>query len=130
MNAYQTYRQTQTQTAAPGELVLMLYRGATRFISSAIEALAARDIDAAHTGLVRAQEIISELRATLDLERGGDIARNLDNIYEYLFHRLLEANFRKDPEPAREVLKLMRELVPAWEEAVRQAKAGARGTAR
>lgn len=130
MNAYQTYRQMQTQTAAPGELVLMLYRGAARFVSSAVEAIDARDIDAAHTGLVRAQEIISELRATLDLERGGDIARNLDNIYEYLIHRLLEANARKHAEPAHEVLKLLRELLPAWEEAVRQAKAGAVGASR
>ena len=125
MNAYQTYRRTQTQTAAPGELVLMLYRGAARFVSSAIEAIAARDIAAAHNGLVRAQEIIAELRSTLDLERGGDIARNLESIYDYLNRRLLEANLRKDAEPAREVLKLLRELLPAWEEAVRQTKAGA-----
>ena len=125
MNAYQTYRQTQTQTAAPGELVLMLYRGAARFVSSAIEAIDARDIAAAHNGLVRAQEIIAELRSTLDLERGGDIARNLESIYDYLNRRLLEANLRKDAEPAREVLQLLRELLPAWEEAVRQTKAGA-----
>lgn len=125
MNAYQTYRQTQTQTATPGELVLMLYRGAMRFVSRAIEAIEATDITAAHNSLVRAQDIIVELHATLDLERGGDVGRNLASIYEYLLRRLVEANLRKDAEPAREVLKLLRELLPAWEGAVRQTQAGA-----
>ena len=130
MNAYQTYRQTQTQTAAPGELVLMLYRGAARFVSSAIEAIEAKDVAAAHNGLIRAQDIINELRSTLDVERGGEIGGNLASIYEYLNRRLLEANVRKDVEPAREVLKLLRELLPAWEEAVRQTKAGAAAASR
>lgn len=123
MNAFQTYRNTQTQTAAPGELVLMLYRGAARFVSSAIAAIEAKDVAAAHTGLIRAQEIISELRATLDVDRGGNISHDLARIYDYLLRRLLEANLRKDAEPAREVLTLLRELLPAWEEAVRQTKA-------
>lgn len=130
MNAYQMYRQTQTQTAAPGELVLMLYRGAARFVSTALEAIEAKDVVAAHNSLVRAQDIVAELHATLDVDRGGDTGRNLASIYDYLSRRLLQANLRKDPEPAREVLKLLRELLPAWEEAVRQTKAGAVGASR
>jgi flagellar secretion chaperone FliS len=123
MNAYQVYRQTQTQTAAPGELVLMLYRGAGRFIVSAIEAIESCDIEGAHTGLVKAQAIIAELQGTLDTERGGELARNLWGIYDYMNRRLIEANLRKDAEPAREVLTLVRELLGAWEVAVRQTAA-------
>jgi flagellar secretion chaperone FliS len=126
MNAYQVYRQTQAQTAAPGELVVMLYRGAARFITSAMQAIEARDVQEAHNNLIRAQAIISELVETLDLERGGDIAHRLMSIYEYLNRRLIEANLRKDAEPAREVLTFLGELLPAWEEAARQAKAAAR----
>jgi flagellar protein FliS len=120
MNGYQAYRQTQAQTAAPGELVVMLYRGAVRFVSAATEAIETSDIQAAHTNLVRAQAIISELSETLDLGRGGEIARNLQAIYEYLNHRLVEANLRKDASIAREVQGLLRELLPAWEQAARQ----------
>lgn len=121
MNAYNVYRQTQAQTASPGELVVMLYRGAARFVASAIDSIETRDIQAAHNNLVRAQAVISELLDTLDVERGGDLARNLAQIYVYLNSRLIEANRRKDAAPAREVANLLRELLPAWEEAARQA---------
>jgi flagellar protein FliS len=101
----------------------MLYRGAVRFVSSAIEAIESRDIQAAHTNLVRTQAIITELNQTLDLERGGDIAANLQAIYEYLNRRLIEANLRKDMSIAREVQGLLRELLSAWEQVARQAAA-------
>jgi flagellar secretion chaperone FliS len=124
MNAYQVYRQTQAQTAAPGELVVMLYRGAIRFANAAVEAIERRDIQESHNNLVRAQDIILELTHTLDLERGGQIARSLLATYDYMTRRLVEANLRKDAAPAREVERLLRELLPAWEEAARQVKAG------
>jgi flagellar secretion chaperone FliS len=125
MNAYQVYRQTQTQTAAPGELVLMLYRGALRFVTSAIDAIENKDIAAAHNGLVKAQAIIAELNETLDLERGGEVATNLRRIYQYMYRRLVEANVRKDVQPAREIQGLLREMLPAWEAAVKQVGAAA-----
>jgi flagellar protein FliS len=120
MNGYQAYRQTQAQTAAPGELVVMLYRGALRFVAAAVEAIDASDIEAAHTNLIRAQAIISELNETLDLARGGELASNLQAIYTYLNQRLIEANLRKDADAAREVERLLRELLPAWERAARE----------
>ena len=123
MNAYNVYRQTQAQTAAPGELVVMLYRGATRFVASAIEAIERNDIQVAHNNLVRAQAVITELLDTLDFERGGDIASNLAQIYVYMRSRLIEANLRKDARPALEVGQLLRELLPAWEQAARQGTA-------
>ena len=123
MNASHVYRQTQAQTAAPGELVVMLYRGAVRFVSSAIEAIDSKDLAAAHNGLVRAQAIITELHQTLDVEQGGDIARNLAALYAFMNERLIEANVCKDAAPAREVAALLRELLPAWEAAVRQTSA-------
>jgi flagellar protein FliS len=123
VNAYQVYRQTQTQTAAPGELVLMLYRGAVRFLTAAIDAIEARNIAEAHDKLLKAQAIISNLLESLDVERGGEVARNLSALYDYMLRRLLEANVRKDARPAREVQVLLRELLPAWEAAVRETSA-------
>ena len=118
-NGYQAYRQTQAQTAAPGELVVMLYRGAIRFAGAGAEAIEAKDLQAAHNALIRAQAIVSELSETLDMDRGGDLAANLLAIYQYLNRRLVEANLRKDATIAREVDQLLRELLPAWEQAAR-----------
>jgi flagellar protein FliS len=125
MNAYNTYRQTQAQTAAPGELIVMLYRGAARFVASAIEAIEANDVEASHNQLVRAQAVITELLESLNVEQGGEVGRNLFRLYEFMNQRLVDANLRKDPAPARDVERLLRELLPAWEEAVRLAGAGA-----
>ena len=116
MNGYQVYRQTQALTAAPGELVVTLYRGAVRFASAAADAIDARDLQGAHNNLVRAQAIVSELMETLDFERGGELAHNLLVIYDYLNRRLVEANLRKDAAVAREVEQHLRELLPAWEQ--------------
>ncbi|MBV9897076.1 MAG: flagellar export chaperone FliS [Chloroflexi bacterium] len=122
------YRQTQTQTAAPGELVLMLYRGALRFVGAAIEAIEARNISEAHNKLLKTQDIISYLIETLDVERGGEVAKNLESLYGYMLRRLIEANVKKDGVPAREVQGLLRELLPAWEAAVRQMSTAPAGT--
>jgi flagellar secretion chaperone FliS len=123
MNAYNSYFETQAQTADAGELVVMLYKGAARFLVSAIAAVEAKNFQDASNSFLRAQAIITELVETLDLKQGGDLAQNLGRIYEYMNYRLIDANLRKDAEPAREVEKLLRELLPAWEQAARETKA-------
>jgi flagellar secretion chaperone FliS len=123
MNAYNTYFETQTNTAGPGELVVMLYKGATRFLASAIEAVEAKNIQAASNSFLRAQAIITELSQTLDLKQGGELAQNLWRIYEYMNYRLVDANLRKDAAPAREVDRLLREMLPAWEQVARETAA-------
>src|SRR5437870_8245335 len=80
MNATNTYFETQTQTANPGELVVMLYKGAARFLASAIEAVDAKNHEASHNNLLRAQAVITELTETLDLKKGGELAKNLGRI--------------------------------------------------
>jgi flagellar secretion chaperone FliS len=125
MNAYNKYYETQTQTADPGELVVMLYKGAARFLASAIEAINARNLEASNNSFLKAQAIIAELMDTLDLKKGGELAQNLMRIYEYMNFRLVDANLRKDAEPAREVERLVRELLPAWEQAARETAAAA-----
>jgi flagellar protein FliS len=118
-----TYFETQTNTAGPGELVVMLYKGAARFLVSAIAAVEANDVQTASNKFLQAQAIISELADTLDMKQGGELAINLGRIYEYMNYRLIDANMRKDAKPAREVEGLLRELLPAWEQAVLQEKA-------
>ena len=121
MNAVNVYRQMQTHTAPPAELVVMLYRGAARFAATAAAALESNDLELAHNDLVRTQAIVGELAGTLDIERGGNVAQNLMLVYDYLTRRLIEANVRKDPVIAREVERLLRDLLSAWEVAAREA---------
>jgi flagellar secretion chaperone FliS len=113
---YDAYRQTQVQTASPTELVVMLYRGAIRFTKAGIDGVNRGDIQAAHAGFVRAQQIVTELSATLNLERGGELARQLRTIYTFVSDLLMKANIRKAVEPAMHVVRLLEELLSAWEQ--------------
>jgi len=117
-------RAYQTQavfTASPGQLVLMLYDGALRFLGHARDALQApedspRRIEIVNTNLIKAQNILAELQASLNHEAGGDHAANLDRLYEYYIRRLLEANMKKKAEPVIEVENLVRQLRDGWAE--------------
>ncbi len=120
MNPTLVYRQTQAQTAPPAELVVMLYRGAIRFVLAAIDALDRRDLPTAHDKLLRAQAVVLELNSTLDSEHGGEIANNLAQLYAYMHQQLVSANVSKDPEPVRIVLPLLRDLLEAWEQVAKQ----------
>jgi flagellar protein FliS len=117
--AYQQYQRVQTQTASPGQLLLLLYEGCIRFIGRGRLALESNDVDAARVNLLRAQDIIAELMGSLNFE-AGEMATNLLRLYEYMHRRLVIANIQRDAEAAAEVDSLLRSLLPAWEEAVRQ----------
>jgi len=113
---YQAYRQTEAQTASPTELVVMLYRGAVRFAKAGIDGVNRKDIQAANNGFVRAQQIVTELNTTLDMERGGAIASQLRAIYSFVNRLLMQANIQKAAEPAEQAIKLLDELLAAWVE--------------
>ena len=127
-NPYQQYRATRVETAGSVELVVMLYQGAVRFIRTGLEAIESKDVKASHANFVRAQDIIVELLGSLNREAGGQIANQLAGVYDYCFRRLVLANVKKDPEPAREVLGIVRDLGMAWQQiALQQRQAHATG---
>jgi flagellar protein FliS len=129
-NPYQQYRATKVQTAGSVDLVVMLYQGAVKFIRLGIEAIERDDAKSAHENLVRAQDIVVELLSSLNREEGGQIASQLSGVYDYCFRRLILANVKKDVDPAREVLRIMRELGTAWQQiALQQRQAHANGDA-
>lgn len=119
--AQQTYLRMQTATASPGELIGMLYDALVRNLTRAESGLQAGDIEQAHPALLRAQDIVLELVASLDLEGeggAGAIARQLAPLYEYLYHRLLDASLHKDAEPVAEVRRLVMPVREAWRHAL------------
>ena len=113
-----TYKEIQIKTANQIRLIVMLYDGAIRHVNLALDLFAEghRGYDRINVNLVAAQDILSELMASLDFERGGALAKNLFSIYTFLNRQLLEGNLRKDPAPVTVVKKLLTELRDAWEE--------------
>ncbi|MBC7331534.1 MAG: flagellar export chaperone FliS [Synergistetes bacterium] len=119
MNIYEQYRQTQVQTAKPEQLLLMLYDGAIGFLKRAKVAIEERNIEEAHTFLVKTQDIIVELMVSLNMEV-GELALNLFRLYEYMHHRLVEANINKDTKPIDEVLRMLQDLRDTWDMAIKK----------
>lgn len=124
MNPYlKQYRQTQMETAPKEQILLMLYDGAVRFLHQAKEGLAEKNIEKTHNNIVKVQNIITEFEATLDMEAGGEFAKSLFNLYEFMSHQLLIANIKKDENALNIVIRHMTELRDTWRQAVKQFKA-------
>ncbi|HHT73222.1 MAG TPA: flagellar export chaperone FliS [Firmicutes bacterium] len=117
VNAYQVYRQTQVNTASQGELILMLFDGAIRFANQAQELIAEGDLEGANGKLIRAQDIMTELMVSLDMDQ-GEIAQNLYQLYDYIHDCLLRANIRKDVGLIEQAVRLLAELRDTWRQVV------------
>lgn len=117
-NPWQSYRQVATRTASPGQLILMLYDGAIRFLERAKAGFQLEDPVECNTtinnNILRAQDIIRELDFSLNAERGGDLAQELHRLYDYFDRVLLEANLRKDVGGVAEVIQRITALRDAW----------------
>lgn len=113
-NPYAQYQQAQIDTASPERLLLMLYEGAIRFLNAGRKGIVERKFDVAHQNIVRAQDIIVEFMATLNMKDGGEIAQNLFDLYDYMNRRLSQANTEKNVQILDEVLGFVRELHEAW----------------
>ena len=127
-NPWQSYRKVATQTATPGQLVLMLFEGAIRFSEQALTGFENKGDPLAfnltiNNNIHRAQAIILELNSVLNMRRGGEVAANLRRLYAYLDRRLREANVRKQREPIEEVLMRLRVLRDSWAEMLQKGPA-------
>lgn len=120
------YLEIQVATATPERLVLMCFDGLVRFIGQALTALGRRDLEEAHRHFIRAQAIVTELKASLKPEL-GEIPARLATLYDFLLGRLVEANLRKDAAPAEAALRVATELRAAWEELCRVSQRPAAG---
>ena len=108
------YRQQSILTATPGQLVVMLYDGCLRFLHQAAHAMRGGDMAESNARLIRAEAIIDELHATLDLEQGGVVASRLQGIYVFCNRHLLEARGAQEAEMIEKVSELLAELRDAW----------------
>ena len=117
-NPLKAYREIQIKTATPARLIIMLYDGAVKSLNIAIEILEKKEhkLDIVSNNVIKAQDIISELMVSLDFEKGGEIAKDLFNIYMYMNRELLSGNIKKEIEPLKNVRKFLMDLREAWNE--------------
>lgn len=114
------YLEQKVMSASPEELTLMLYEGAIKFIKQAKLYNEEKLIEKTSNAILRAEAIYSELRATLDTE--FEISKELDQLYEYVLHRLMEANISKETAILDEVLSMSEDFRDTWKEAMQLAK--------
>jgi flagellar protein FliS len=118
-NGLNPYKTAAVMTSSPGQLVVMMYDGVLKFVSIARAGCALPESDPqrlkmVQEGVGRSIAIISELRSTLDKEKGGEYAENLERLYDYYSFRLLKAQLSFDDAPLAEVEKLVGNLREGW----------------
>jgi flagellar protein FliS len=120
---WESYRKVATQTATPGQLVLMLYDGALGFLEKAMTSFAHKDPllfnQTINNNVIRAQAIIHELNASLNMQGGADVAANFRRLYNYLYRRLTVANRTKQKAPIEETISRLLVLRDSWAEMLR-----------
>ena len=125
----ESYRQIATQTATPGQLVLMLYDGAIASLERAMTGFQQDDpLELNRTinnNILRAQAILGELNASLNMEVGGEFAATMRRLYNYFDSRLHDSNMAKNPEGIQEVLHRLGVLREAWAEMLQKCTAPA-----
>jgi len=117
----QSYLNHQVEGVSPGRLIDLLFDRARRDLATAAEGLEHADacrVAEAVRSVVHAQQIVVELRASLNLKAGGELARNLKDLYEYMLMRLQEAAVERRSSAATETAALLAELHEAWKLAV------------
>ncbi len=118
------YRQTAVKTANRGQLLIMLYEAAIQNVKKATAALEAKDMGSKGKSIGKAHDIINELLNTLNFEIGGNIARELERLYNFMIEQLVKANIENSKDSLLAVQKILENLLGAWKVAVEQVNKG------
>ncbi len=110
------YRTTNVITADPKKLVIMCYEGAIENLKIGKERLLQQDYEGKSKAFIKVKDIINELLCSLDFEKGGQIAKNLESLYNYMLRRIMDGEIKKDTGAIEEVVGMLGELLSAWEE--------------
>jgi flagellar protein FliS len=117
-NSIRAYCKTNVITADPGKLVVMCYEGAIEQLKIAKIRFEGKEYEAKFKAITKAADFIDELLYSLDFEKGGSIARNLEALYNYMTHRILQADVKRDIEGIDEVIGILTDLLSAWKEMI------------
>lgn len=121
-NPYQKYKTTSVQSASREKILLMLYEGAIKFTKLGIKACEEKKIADRGMNIGRAFDIVMELNNTLDHRVGGEIARNLEQLYMYIMDEYTKANISGKKEHLQAALKVLETLYEGWVGAIEKLK--------
>lgn len=116
------YQNVQVSTSSPEKILIMLYDGAIKFIKIALAKLADGDLAGKGLYISKAQAIVAELMNTLNHEVGGDMAVQLEQLYNYLIAELVSANIKNAPQHLENAVRIMTSMRDTWMEAAEIAK--------
>jgi flagellar secretion chaperone FliS len=112
----QTYQRTSIKTADRRRIIVMLYEGLIKNLHNAIDAIEAGDRETRTLRITKTLDIIQFLSASLDFEKGGEIARNLSNLYDFSRDSITTANITGDVKKLRESIDLFNVLLEGWKQ--------------
>ena len=121
-NPYVKYKEQSVNTATPEELTLMLYNGCIKFINIAGMAIEEKDISKAHENILKAQNIISELDMTLNMDI--ELSEGMHQLYVFIKDRLIDANISKDQKAIADAREIVTGMRDTWKEAMALARKG------
>lgn len=127
--AYEQYKMANVETTDQGRLIIILYDLAIKCCSQAQDLIRKKDYVEKAKKIYKAQDAITELMCSLDMDKGGSIATSLYRLYEYMNWRLSEANVHKDENMVDEVLRHLNRLREAWLIAIENVRKSEGGTA-
>lgn len=121
-NPYNKYKQTSVLSASREQILLMLYEAAIKFTKLAIQAVEQKNIAERGRNILRALDIVIELQATLDHKVGGELSKQLEQLYVFMIEQYTKANLRGEVEPLRANLKVLENLYEGWKGAINNMK--------
>ncbi|RBR31786.1 flagellar export chaperone FliS [Enterococcus cecorum] len=110
------YLANEVMQASPKRLIELLLEGCIKNLKLAVIAIDKEDVNLAHNKLVRAQDIISELRYSINEEVGGEVAQQFIQLYEYINNQLVLANLKKDKAVVEKIEGMVEELLATWKQ--------------
>lgn len=116
------YKKTSVQTASKEQILLMLYQAAIKNCKKAIEAIENNQIAKKGEAIGKLQDIVIELNNSLDFEIGGDVAKELSALYDYILYSTTQANIKIDKEPLEGAMAVLTTLYSGWTTAIKSLK--------
>lgn len=116
------YKKTSVQTASKEQILLMLYQAAIKNCKKSIEAIEVNNVQKKGEHISKLQDIVIELNNSLDFEIGGDVARELSSLYDYVLYASTQANIKIDKEPLLGCLRVLTTLYDGWAQAIKSLK--------
>lgn len=122
------YKKTSVKTASKEQILLMLYQAAIKHCKKAMDAIDNKQIAAKGEHIGKLQDIIIELTNSLDFEIGGDVAKELASLYDYILYSSTQANIKIEKEPLEGALNVLNTLYQGWTEAIKSLKTETKGS--